>query len=111
MTGERLVPVPARERELTESEVRAAFAAIQADNELWLAINQVLAAYIESAVSEVCASSNAKEHGTLAHAAGGIEWLRWLQADLAQRFRDSHVLTTAGMFHVEQELEGGPVIR
>jgi hypothetical protein len=86
----RLVPIPQPERVLDESELRGAFAACSRDNELWLAINQVLRAFVIEAGYETADPENAKVHGSLAHSAGGFEWLGRFQAELEKRFAESH---------------------
>jgi hypothetical protein len=90
--SEVLIPIPQPARLLNESEVKAAFAAITADHELWLAINQLLQGYINDVTQLVARSANATQHGELAHAAGGLAWLGYLQAELEQRFEETHLL-------------------
>lgn len=81
---ERLVPVGRPVKVLSDAELVAAFR-VEAENPLWLAVNQVLADHLDNARSQASHPDTAANHGLLAHCAGGMEWLGFLQAELAGR--------------------------
>ncbi|MFZ4779100.1 MAG: hypothetical protein ACOYM3_27370, partial [Terrimicrobiaceae bacterium] len=81
---ERLVPVRDPANKLTEAEMVAAFR-VEDSNPLWLAVNQILAEHLNDARSQTSHPDTAANHGMLAHCAGGMEWLGFLQAELAGR--------------------------
>jgi hypothetical protein len=78
------------ERVLDESELNYAFAATSSSSDLWIAVNQLLRGAIIEATFDVSNPSNALNHGALAHAAGGLEYLGRFQRDLNDRFRAAH---------------------
>jgi len=80
----RLVPVAAGARVLTEAELGAALL-VDDDNPLWLAVNQILMSNLEGVRSQVAHADTAREHGALAHCAGGMEWLGYVLAELNGR--------------------------
>ena len=86
----RLVPVPRPEREMSESEMKVAFGTAASEDPLWRAVNQVLINHIVEAAMETCAPGTAANHGSLAHGAGGMEWLGRFQAELNERFNEAH---------------------
>lgn len=89
---ERLVPVGRPARMLSEGELVAAFR-VEESNALWMAVNQVLAEHLENARAQVSHPDTAANHGLLAHCAGGVEWLGYLQAELAGRLEAARVET------------------
>jgi hypothetical protein len=88
----RYVSVPTPERGMTEAELKAAFGAASSEDPLWRALHQVLRDLILEATSEVSAPGSALNHGALAHAAGGVEWLAQLQSILQQHFEAAHAI-------------------
>jgi hypothetical protein len=90
MSSGRLVPIPHPERELDASELKAVFAGLSRDNEVWLAMNQILRTYIVMVATDVADPASAIQHGMLAHSAGGMEWLGRFQADIEERYRQTH---------------------
>lgn len=78
------------ERVLDESELNYAFAATSSSSDLWIAVNQLLRGAIIEATFDVSNPGNAINHGALAHAAGGLEYLGRLQRDLNERFQAAH---------------------
>tara|TARA_R110000868_G_scaffold198_4_gene1962 strand:- start:327 stop:758 length:432 start_codon:yes stop_codon:yes gene_type:complete len=68
---------------MTEAELQAALGSLTLDDPTLRAVLQVLQENLDNATSEVGAVSIADRPGMLAHTAGGIEWLQFLQADLA----------------------------
>lgn len=81
---ERLVPVRMPARVLTDNELLAALR-VDENNELWLAVNQILSSHISNATAQVSLPDTAANHGLLAHCAGGLEWLQYLQGELHGR--------------------------
>lgn len=78
------------ERVLDESELNYAFAATSSSADLWIAVNQILRGAIIEATFDVSNPGNAINHGSLAHAAGGLEYLGRFQRDLNDRFNTAH---------------------
>ena len=76
--------------DLSESELNHAFAATPSTADLWLAVNQLLRSAIIDATFEVSDPATALNHGALAHAAGGLEYLGRFQKDLYDRFQSAH---------------------
>lgn len=81
--------------ELTEEELVAAFD-IEADEELWLAVHQVLDQAIQQAVEEATMAPGNPPQGKFgaedrAFAAGGVDFLRELQRELISRRAKSRV--------------------
>jgi hypothetical protein len=88
----RYVSVPTPERGMTEAELKAAFGAASNEDPLWRAMHQVIRDLIIEATSEVSAPGTAMNHGALAHAAGGVEWLAQLQSILQSAFDAAHTI-------------------
>jgi hypothetical protein len=87
---ERLVPVAKPVRELNESELRHAFGNVQLDSPIWLAVTQMLLEEYQAHIDETGHRETAKDYGTLAAAAGGMEALGQFYAKLIDRFADAH---------------------
>ena len=86
-SGEELFSV---EREFTESELNHAFAAANSTDDLWIAVRQLLKDHIVRAMDDVSDPETAMNHGSLSHAAGGLEYLGQFQKELVERFSSAH---------------------
>jgi hypothetical protein len=89
-SGEAWPPPAWPERVLDESELNQAFAATSSSSDLWIAVNQILRGAIIEATFDVSNPGNALNHGSLAHAAGGLEYLGRLQRQFNDRFQVAH---------------------
>lgn len=89
-SGEAREPPAWPERLLDESELNHAFAATPSSSDLWIAVNQILRGAIIEATFDVSNPGSALNYGSLAHAAGGLEYLGRLQRDFHDRFQMAH---------------------
>jgi len=83
-TIRRLVAVREPAARMEDAELASIFSTAEGDP-IFHAVRQVLGDYIASAQAQVSAPEMADHPGRLAHTAGGLEWLSYLAADLAER--------------------------